>query len=499
MVRKLLLPSLLDVFFAVLLCAVLARPATLEALLLDGDTGWHIRTGEIVLATGASPQVDPFSFTRPNQPWIAWEWLADVLFAAAFGWRGAGEVAAVGGVALAITATVLFAAILRRGCGLWIALASALAAMSASSIHFLARPHVFSLLLYAVALMLLREDLSHRGRLVWIAVPLTALWANLHAGFAAWVATLGLLAFYSAVRREFPAVRRYGALTLACLAASLVNPYGVRLHEHIARYLNSPWILNHVQEFQSPQIRSEGAIVFAALLIVTLAASAGADSFDLLLVMVWGFAALRSARHVPFFAIAAAPVLASSLAQVWERAARRAGGGSPVRVFWELGCQFAANPRVSIWLPVSAAIALLTVSPSLGFSAAVFPVRAIEQNLPLLTPGTGMPRILTSDQWADYVIFRLYPRQRVFFDGRSDFYGPELGADYRKLLAGEDGWRDLVRRYGFTIALLPHDWVLSSELEREPGWHTVYRDSLALLLVRDAAAERSPSRVCGEP
>lgn len=496
MARKLLIPSLLDVFFAVLLCAVLARPGTLEALLADGDTGWHIRTGEIVLANGAPPQGDPFSFTRPGQPWIAWEWLADVLFAGAFRWRGAGEVAAVGGVALALTATVLFGAILHRGCGLWVALASALAAMSASSIHFLARPHVFSLLLYAVALMLLREDLSHRGRLVWMAVPLTALWANLHAGFAAWLATLGLLTLYRAARRDLPGFRRYGGLTLACLAASLLNPYGVRLHEHIAAYLDSPWILNHVQEFQSPQIRSEGAVVFAVLLILTLAASARADRFDLLLVMVWGFAALRSARHVPFFAIAAAPVLASSLARVWQRAAAHSTGDSPVRVFWDLGRQFAADPRISLWLPVSAAVALLTVSPSVGFSPAVFPVRAIEQNLPVLAPGTGIPRVLTSDQWADYLIFRLYPRQRVFFDGRSDFYGPELGADYRKLLAGENGWQDLMQRYGFTVALLPHDWVLSSELEQETGWHTVYRDSLAVLLVRGAQpAARAAS--CG--
>ena len=66
-----------------------------------------------------------------------------------------------------------------------------------------------------------------------------------------------------------------------------------------------------------------------------------------------------------------------------------------------------------------------------------------------------MPRILTSDQWADYLIFRLYPRQRVFFDGRSDFFGPAIGSDYRKLLAGEKSWRELLDRYQFDLALLP--------------------------------------------
>jgi hypothetical protein len=98
-----------------------------------------------------------------------------------------------------------------------------------------------------------------------------------------------------------------------------------------------------------------------------------------------------------------------------------------------------------------------------------------------------MPRILTSDQWADYLIFRLYPRQRVFFDGRSDFYGAALGADYRKLLVAERPWREVIDRYGFELALLPHDWPLSTTLDREPGWRRVYEDRVGVLFARGEA------------
>ena len=105
-----------------------------------------------------------------------------------------------------------------------------------------------------------------------------------------------------------------------------------------------------------------------------------------------------------------------------------------------------------------------------------------------------MPRILTSDQWADYLIFRLYPQQRVFFDGRSDFFGPAIGSDYRKLLSGESPWRELLDRYQFDLALLPHDWALSTALEREPGWRLVYRDPVAVLYARGGAGARLTSR-----
>jgi hypothetical protein len=93
-------------------------------------------------------------------------------------------------------------------------------------------------------------------------------------------------------------------------------------------------------------------------------------------------------------------------------------------------------------------------------------------------------RVLTSDQWGDYLIYRLYPRTRVFFDGRSDFYGEAIGEDYRELLAAGRGSRDLMARYGFTVALLPLDWPLGQILERDPDWQVVYRDRQAVLLVR---------------
>jgi len=486
LLRRLLMPSPLDVFFGILLLAAFAHPQGLRSLLSDGDTGWHIRAGELVLSTGHAPVTDPFSFSRAQQPWFAWEWLADVAFAEAWRWRGLAAVAWLAGATLALAATALLAYILRRGCGLWIGLAATMAAASASSIHYLARPHVFSILFYTLALWLLSEDRERRRPFLWLLVPMTALWTNLHAGFVAWLATLGLLLLVCGLTRDWSGVRRYGVLLSLCSLASLLNPYGWHLHLHIARYLNSPWILDHVQEFQSPQIRSEGMIVFALLLLSGAAVAPRGDRFEALLVLVWGFLALRSARHVPFFAIAAAPILASGAAAYWGNLASHASRRSPIGIFWELAQEFGRRPRASIWLPVSAALGLLLAPPA-SFPDTLFPVRAVERNLQTLSPPAVPPHILTSDQWADYLIFRLYPQQRVFFDGRSDFFGAVIGSDYRKLLGCEKPWRELLDRYQFDLALLPREWALNNALEREPGWRQVYADRVAVLYARDVA------------
>jgi hypothetical protein len=489
--RSLLKPSLVDLFFLVLMLAAFGRPQSWQGLLADGDTGWHIRTGDYILATGKVPLQDLFSFSRPGQPWFAWEWLADVVFALLHRWHGLGAVAAFSACVLCLSAVFLLCWLLGRGVGLWIASAVVLATFSESSIHALARPHIFSLLFVTLALWVLDEDRRRSGPLVWILVPLSALWANLHAGFVSWLAILALLVAICVLERNWAAVRRYGLLAGLCSVATLLNPYGWRLHQHIVQYLGSSWILDHVQEFQSPRIRSENMLVFALLLLVGVAMAsrpfARKQWFEGILVLVWAFAALRSARHIPLYGIAAAPLIASECAAWWSRSAGRQPARSAIRIFWDLSQDLGTSRHIGLWTPVLGALALWIALPQASltdFPAKVFPVAAVTANLDRLVPPGSMPHILTSDQWADYLIFRLYPRQRVFFDGRSDFFGPAIGEDYQGLLSLGPGWRQTLDRYQFEVALLPHDWPLGDILEHTPDWHVVYRDPVCVLLVR---------------
>ncbi len=485
------LPTMADLFLGAVVLAEFGRKEAWQSLLADGDTGWHIRTGEFILNHGTVPMRDLFSFSRPNQPWFAWEWLADVGFALAHRWRGLEGVAVVAVAVLSVAAACLFSWLLRRETGLIPAIAVTLATVSASTVHHLARPHIFSLVCLTLSLWLLDEDRRRPGRRVWLLVPLTAVWTNLHGGFIAWLAILGVLVGCEAIGSRWVAVRRYGLLATLCGAATFLNPYGWRLHGHIIRYVGSSWILENVQEFQSPRIRSENMVVFAGLLILGIALASRAfarrDWFAGALVLVWGFAALRSVRHVPLYAVAAAPLIASECAGAWEALSRRLGPKSPLRLWWDFSRDLGRSRRLGPWSVLVLGSALWMVLPRgmvLDFPPSHFPVAAVAGNLDLLRPAGGMPRILTSDQWADYLIYRLYPRQRVFFDGRSDFYGPTLGRDYQALLSVRPEWGSVIDRYGFEAALLPLDWPLGVVLEREPGWRLVYHDSTARLLVR---------------
>jgi hypothetical protein len=90
-------------------------------------------------------------------------------------------------------------------------------------------------------------------------------------------------------------------------------------------------------------------------------------------------------------------------------------------------------------------------------------------------------RILSPDKFGGYLIYRFDGQRRVFFDGRSDFYGAEFMKDYIRLIEARPGWSGQVRSFGFTHALLPTDYTLLAALEGA-GWRPIYKDRTATLL-----------------
>jgi hypothetical protein len=84
----------------------------------------------------------------------------------------------------------------------------------------------------------------------------------------------------------------------------------------------------------------------------------------------------------------------------------------------------------------------------------------------------------------------------VFFDGRSDFYGPEIGQQYMRMAGGHYEWEQLIERYGFDYVLSPVDWALGSLLKRDSRWRIVEDDGKAILFER-VKARTGPAK--GEP
>jgi hypothetical protein len=493
-VARALKPSFSDCFFiALILWLFVWTPSGWTSLLADGDTGWHIRTGQYILQTHSVPTRDLFSFSRAGAPWFAWEWLADVVFALLFAAGGLKAIVLFAGAMIALAAVVILRFTLWMGANALVAAFTTLLAVGSSSMHFLARPHLFTLLALPLCLWLVEADRRRHTPWLWALVPATALWTNLHGGFTIFLACLGLLLLACALDTapggaRWLEVRRYGLLLAGCSLASLANPYGLRLHVHIWEYLRADWIRDLVQEFQAPTFRTEGQVQLEILLIAGLIASGFLLSRRRFAEAFWvvflAYSCLTSVRHAPLFAAVAAPMLACEISEWWRERAAGAKKSDAVRILFQLGADLKAGfVRTSIW-PAALLLGLAALDAPFDwphdFPGVTFPTAIVHRHAGLIASG----RVLAPDQWGDYIIYQFYPRQKVYVDGRSDFYGETLGREYLRLLNGAYDWRAIMNRNGFTVALLPVGWPLASLLKLDPCWQVVEDDGSVVLFRR---------------
>lgn len=509
-----------DVAFVMPLVFLFGGMHGASTLLGDGDTGWHLRTGEWILAHGRVPDRDIFSFTRAGQPWFAWEWLWDVTF----GWlhlhAGMAAVVIASALVLALTFALLFR-IARESSDALVALALTLVAAAASAGHWLARPHLFTMLFIVVFYGILERTRRepHPLRLLWLLPPMMVLWTNLHGGFFTGVLLIGAYAAgeFAALLRETSAAERRQAFhrgriylytAAACALGTLVNPYGYRLHQHIVHYLADGFYRNNIMEFQPLNFQSGQARYLEILLVLGgLAAFVRLRRASIvwpLLFLLWGHLALYSARNVEIFVLLAAPPAAEAVSILLERAPRWGLAGwlrRAIAAFGNFTREWNAFDCGPHWPALSAAaaaaIATLVFAPQgpatwrAAFDPKSFPVAAAGQ----LEKDGLYGGVFTEDLWGGYLIYREYPRGRVFIDGRSDFYGADFAKKYIRAMRVETGWESYLQRYGVQAVLLPPDAPLAGALRQASAWRVTYADRVAVIFrsVESIARARPPA------
>jgi hypothetical protein len=512
--QRFLLPSVRDLIFLLAFWALLIGPLSNRPL-ADADIGWHIRAGEQIIATQSVPRVDSFSSTMQGQPWFAWEWLYDGLLGVVHRSMGLNGVVWLAALLMATTFAILFGQLLARGTGLPVAMGLWLLVLGASSIHVFARPHIVSwlfTLLWFVALERWERGNAPRW-LRWFFPVSMLLWVNLHGG---WLLGMTLLAIYmvaayveglrgsDAFARILSAnrARAMGLMLGASAVATVVNPYGLRLHEHIYRYLSDPYLMNRVAEFRSPDFHGWGQRCFVLILALVLVAAAGSQGkmrlSHWLVVLLTAWAGVYAVRNLPLSAMLLALIVGPSL---WEGVAalgKRPAAWGAVRKGAAWLSEFAARMEVQesrfrghLW-PVLGVIAALAICLNGGrvagkrviykeFDAEHFPAGAVDyiEREPRTEPVFG------PDQWGGYLIYRLYPNRFVQIDDRHDLYGSARFREYLILTQAEPGWNEVLKKWQIKTFVLPAESTLANLLGQLPReWQTVYHDKAAVVIER---------------
>jgi hypothetical protein len=236
-----------------------------SGLLADPSTGVHVRTGEWILRHHAIPRRDLFSFTMPKKVWCDWEWLSDVVFAFGYRLRGVSGVAALSLAALCIISVIVYRTA-RAHAGPVVAGVVCSLVMATTTIHWLARPHVFTWLGIAAVCRALERPACDRK--LWALAVGMAIWVNLHPGFVAgllvlgaWLAGAALSHWLSKTEEERSRYRQEmkwcGIALLVCSIATIVSPYFLQLHYHVASYLFAPsTVTARVSEWLPPDFHN---------------------------------------------------------------------------------------------------------------------------------------------------------------------------------------------------------------------------------------------------
>ncbi|HEU0368244.1 MAG TPA: hypothetical protein VFR42_03475 [Candidatus Acidoferrum sp.] len=502
-------PSVADLVFVLLLVA-LSWGTLSKALLGDAGIGWHIRTGELILSTHAIPRVDPFSSVMRGQPWYAWEWFYDGIVGVLHGVAGLNGVVLFSATVIALTFALVYRKMIESGAQLPVAVVMLLLVFAASSIHFLARPHVLSWLFVVMWFGFLErfEADGNWRRLAWLPA-LMVLWVNVHGGFLLGLALLGIY-FVSALLsawvwqgseerdRAFGRARILAAVATASTVVTLANPFGYKLHVHICRYLSDRFLMDHIDEFLSPNFHGFPQKCFAVIVLFAVAAMAGSRKHfrlsHLLVVLFAIYSGLYASRNIPPSAILLTLIAAPQLSMAFSEAA----GNRDVSELWRnrlarfdrFGSKMVDLDRGlsgHVW-PALALLVLVWACAHQGyigtnhvldahFDDKRFPVDAVD----VLASGQSRGSVFCPDKWGGYVIYRLYPKTLVAVDDRHDLYGTAFLKRYLKIVHGEPGWDGELMAMHADWVLVPADSTMASILSGSAGWKIAYRDDVAAL------------------
>lgn len=467
--------------------------SSLTRTLADADLWGHLLFGRDILALHALPTQDTYSFTS-DIPWVNHEWLAEVI--ASWSYQHGGTALLVATKSLLLLSMMGFVLVsLRRVSGDPVVhdlmMFLAVAGTYGRSITF--RPQVFSLMLFPA--MLLAVLAAERGRpRALVAIPFIFLfWTNLHGG---WIVGFGALAVWLAwnlLRPQDHGLKRWWLATvaLASLAATLGNPYGLKL-----------WLFLHETVGVSRQIVdwqpmwTLPLVLYTPWITTTLLVVAAAafewqriNPAHLAIVAMCWIGSVRVNRIDAFFVLSALILLAPHIRVAFRRVV-------PSTELLAL-----ARPA-----PVRAVILMALIIGLAGGVAGREHFSCIpldEQSVPereavaFFKANQLQGRLLTLFDWGEYAIWHLAPEIKVSMDGRREtVYSEELFAAHMKLYGNETGATELVDRLQPNFVWLPKHYGALRVLE-DSGWHRMFTGSKSAMLARSPGTWSPPAVEAG--
>ncbi|MFP5322562.1 MAG: hypothetical protein ACLGIC_12050 [Acidimicrobiia bacterium] len=435
--------------------------------LSDNSFMTHLATGRLILAEGAVPTEDPYSFTASGTSWTVQSWLPSVAYAAA---ERAGGISGLRllMVATFVLATWLLWALTRSADAVVPRLLIVAVGMVVASGTWTERPYMVGVIGIAVTLLALSDRLPP-----WLLLPVGIVWVNSHGSFplalvlCAAVVLGELLDQRSTARERVRAEGRATAFLMAGLLLGTVYPIGLRALTFPVGALTRSETFQLIREWQPPEFTSVPDRAFLLLFALAVVGAVHTGRWrHALPVLIFGLAAVAARRNLAM----ALPVLLAVVAH-----AAPAMGSLRTSTRPALG-------RV-LMVPVGALVVLIVVV-GLGRDAVDlrgFPARA----LAFVEATSGGPDRFAHQDVTGNLLEVLDGRSaQVFMDDRVDMYPAGFVADFVRLHGAEPGWDAVLEQYDIEAVIWARDEPIAEVLAAHPAWQAAYSDATWTVFVR---------------
>ncbi len=492
----------LNILLVVVIANFTLQPVT------EPDFGWHLRAGLDMLGQGwAISRLDPYSHTMPDWVWIEHAWLTDVFMAVSY--RGFGLLGVIVLFGIVAAGAWLIASSAAKCVATYRLIATALSLWV--SLPFLgARTQMVTLLGLAVVVFLLERFGGGDRRVLWAIPPLFLLWANLHGGFTAGLFLLCLVVMASLLLRagcawwpslaehldeqvsSWVQLRHLALATGVAAVATLVNPYGWKLHGEIFDSLSNQFMLEFLQEWQPVSLVTYAGRSYAIYLIgLGFAMLLWYRRIEPVRWVVWAsflVVSLRHLRNVPVFLIVSLPLFTHL---IQSGAAR-------------LSCWIQPNFRQArigllgltllgglflVWLGPDHIqhIAQAGLQPEKYYTETSYPIEAI-QWVRVHRDQVGH-RLFNEYAHGGFLLWWL-PGEKIFIDGRMPAW--RIGDrwivnDYAAVALTDPPMLTVFDKYAVDWAIVRRDTVLDRTLAHQTMWTRAYDDAKVAIYVRIAS------------
>jgi hypothetical protein len=315
-------------------------------------------------------------------------------------------------------------------------------------------------------------------------------WANVHIQFAYGLLILGLACaapvLDSVLHSTDPTASasvlgsrgwlRVVGLTTVCSAATLVNPYQVRLYAVMLDYATQPEAFRLVQELSAPDFREVWNWVALALLLsaaIALGRRPSLGAFDILLLAAGAYLGFHARRDLWFVFLVSVAILVRTPILAAPRGEHFAW--TPLRQLGLAG--------LMILIMVTGCYTLLKPAAMQEAIARRFPVEAAAA---VERAGCAGP-LYNHFNWGGYLIWRL-PQYPVAIDGRTNLHGDDRLDRSFDTWRGVKGWQDDPELMAAGVVIAESRGALTSLLRLDARFRILHEDDVAVVFVRSSGS-----------